>query len=141
MEHEKFTMSSNTANVISDICLCYLVLLLFMEETFIIIDMILSKHNFTKNKQHRCIMHSHSTIVGVITMLMGGAQYNVTSFKQAGSKRDHLSAFNSVQFRQFIVIVEIKYFLNLNEQYLPIFILSIHFRQISFFLNHQRHSE
>ena len=34
---------------------------------------------------------------------------------------------------QFIVIVEIKYFLNLNEYYLPIFILSIHFRQISFF--------
>jgi hypothetical protein len=33
---------------------------------------------------------------------------------------------------QFIVIVEIKYFLNLNEYYLPIFILSIHFRQISF---------
>jgi hypothetical protein len=27
----------------------------------------------------------------------------------------------------------IKYFLNLNEYYLPIFILSIHFRQISFF--------
>ena len=35
---------------------------------------------------------------------------------------------------QFIVIVEIKYLLNLNEYYLPIFILSIHdFRQISFF--------
>jgi hypothetical protein len=34
---------------------------------------------------------------------------------------------------QFIVIVEIKYFLNLNEYYLPIFILSIHYRQISFF--------
>ena len=34
---------------------------------------------------------------------------------------------------QFIVIVEIKYFLNLNEYYLPIFILSIHFRQIPFF--------
>jgi hypothetical protein len=78
-----------------------------------------------------------------------------------GSKRDHLSAFNSVQFTmyytfffnvdaavcqnngqfqvwelniwQFIVIVEIKYFLNLNEYCLPIFILSIHFRQISFF--------
>jgi hypothetical protein len=33
---------------------------------------------------------------------------------------------------QFIVIVEIKYFFNLNEYYLPIFILSIHFRQISF---------
>ena len=33
---------------------------------------------------------------------------------------------------QFIVIVEIKHFLNLNEYYLPIFILSIHFRQISF---------
>jgi hypothetical protein len=33
---------------------------------------------------------------------------------------------------QFIVIVEIKYFLNLNEYYLPIFILSKHFRQISF---------
>ena len=33
---------------------------------------------------------------------------------------------------KFIVIVEIKYFLNLNEYYLPIFILSIHFRQISF---------
>jgi hypothetical protein len=32
-----------------------------------------------------------------------------------------------------IVIVEIKYFLNLNEYYLPIFILSIHFRQISLF--------
>ena len=76
------------------------------------------------------------------------------------SKRDHLSAFNSVQFTmyytfffnvdavvcqnndqfqvwelniwQFIVIVEIKYFLNLNEYDLPIFILSIHFRQISF---------
>jgi hypothetical protein len=32
---------------------------------------------------------------------------------------------------QFIVIVEIKYFLNLNKYYLPIFILSIHFRQIS----------
>ena len=31
---------------------------------------------------------------------------------------------------QFIVIVEIKYFLNLNEYYLPIFILSIHFRQV-----------
>ena len=30
-------------------------------------------------------------------------------------------------------MVEIKYFLNLNEYYLPIFILSIHFRQISFF--------
>ena len=30
---------------------------------------------------------------------------------------------------QFIVIVEIKYFFNLNEYYLPIFILSIHFRQ------------
>jgi hypothetical protein len=29
--------------------------------------------------------------------------------------------------------VEIKYFLNLNEYYLPIFILSIHYRQISFF--------
>jgi hypothetical protein len=43
---------------------------------------------------------------------------------------------------QFIVIVEIKYFFNLNEYYLPIFILSIHFRQISFFfLNYQRHSE
>jgi hypothetical protein len=48
---------------------------------------------------------------------------------------------NNGQFRvwelniwQFIVIVEIKYFLNLNEYYLPIFILSIHFRQISFFL-------
>ena len=93
-------------------------------------------------------------------MLMCGAQNNVTSFKQARSKRDHLSAFNSVQFTmyytfffnvdavvcqnngqfqvwelnisQFIVIVEIKYFLNLNEYYLPIFILSIHFRQISF---------
>jgi hypothetical protein len=65
-----------------------------------------------------------------------------------GSKRDHMSAFNSVQFTmyytvcfnvdaavcqnngqfqvwelniwQFIVIVEIKYFLNLNEYYLPI---------------------
>ena len=76
-------------------------------------------------------------------------------------KRDHLSAFNSVQFTiyytfffsvdavvcqnngqfqvwelnlwQFIVIVEIKYFLNLNVYYLPIFILSIHFRHISFF--------
>jgi hypothetical protein len=76
-----------------------------------------------------------------------------------GSKRNHLSAFNSVQFTiyymfffnidavvcenndqfqgwelniwQFIVIVEIKYFLNLNKYYLPIFILSIHFRQIS----------
>ena len=35
---------------------------------------------------------------------------------------------------QFIVIVEIKYFLNLNEYYLPIFILSIHFRQIFVFL-------
>ena len=34
---------------------------------------------------------------------------------------------------QFIVIVEIKYFLNLNEYHLPIVILSIHFRQISFF--------
>jgi len=34
---------------------------------------------------------------------------------------------------QFIVIVEIKYFLNLNKYYLPIFILSIHFRHISFF--------
>jgi hypothetical protein len=34
---------------------------------------------------------------------------------------------------QFIVIVEIKYFLNLNEYYLTIFILSIHYRQISFF--------
>ena len=34
---------------------------------------------------------------------------------------------------QFIVIIEIKYFLNLGEYYLPIFILSIHFRQISFF--------
>jgi hypothetical protein len=34
---------------------------------------------------------------------------------------------------QFIVIVEIKYFLNLNEYHLPIFILSIHFKQISFF--------
>ena len=33
---------------------------------------------------------------------------------------------------QFIVIVEIKYFLNLNEYDLPIFIISIHFRQISF---------
>ena len=33
---------------------------------------------------------------------------------------------------QFIVIVEIRYFLNLNEYYLPIFILSIHFRHISF---------
>jgi hypothetical protein len=42
---------------------------------------------------------------------------------------------------QFIVIVEIKYFLNLNEYDFPIFILSIHFKQISFFLNHQRHSE
>jgi hypothetical protein len=77
-----------------------------------------------------------------------------------GSKRDHMSAFNSVQFTiyymfffnidavvcqnngqfqvwkwniwQFIVIVEIKYFWNLNGYYLPIFILSIHFRQISF---------
>ena len=44
-----------------------------MQETFIIIDMILSKHNFTKNKYRRCIMHSHSTIVGVIAMQMGGA--------------------------------------------------------------------
>ena len=35
---------------------------------------------------------------------------------------------------KFIVIVEIKYFLNLNEYYLPIFILSIRFRQISFVL-------
>ena len=34
---------------------------------------------------------------------------------------------------QFIVIVEIKYFLNLNDYYLPIFILSIYFRQTSFF--------
>jgi hypothetical protein len=35
---------------------------------------------------------------------------------------------------QFIVIVEIKYLLNLNEYYLSIFILSLHdFRQISFF--------
>ena len=34
---------------------------------------------------------------------------------------------------QFIVIFEIKYFLNLNEYDFPIFILSIHFRQISFF--------
>jgi hypothetical protein len=34
---------------------------------------------------------------------------------------------------QFIVNVEIKYFLHLNEYYLPIFILSMHFRQISFF--------
>ena len=76
----------------------YSILLLFMKETFIIIDMILSKHNFTKNKQNRCTMHSHSTIVGVITMLIDGAQNNVTSFRQAGSKRDHLSAFNSVQF-------------------------------------------
>ena len=33
---------------------------------------------------------------------------------------------------QFIV-VEIKYFFNLNEYYLPIFILSTHFRQILFF--------
>jgi hypothetical protein len=30
----------------------------------------------------------------------------------------------------FIVFVETKYFLNLNEYYVPIFILSIHFRQI-----------
>jgi hypothetical protein len=30
-----------------------------------------------------------------------------------------------LNIRQFIVIVEIKYFLNLNEYYLPIFILSI----------------
>ena len=36
---------------------------------------------------------------------------------------------------QFIVIIEIKYFLNLSEYYLPIVILSIHFRQINFFLN------
>jgi hypothetical protein len=75
-----------------------------------------------------------------------------------GSKRDYLSAFNSVQFTmyyirwccrlskqcqfqvwelniwQFIVIVELKYFLNLNKYHLPIFILSIHnFRQIPFF--------
>ena len=34
---------------------------------------------------------------------------------------------------QFIVIVEIKYFLNLNDYYLPIFIISIYFRQTSFF--------
>ena len=34
---------------------------------------------------------------------------------------------------QFIVIIEIKYFSNLSEYYLPIFILSIHFRKISFF--------
>jgi hypothetical protein len=34
---------------------------------------------------------------------------------------------------QFIVIVEIKYFLNLNEYDFPIFILLIHFRHISFF--------
>jgi hypothetical protein len=36
---------------------------------------------------------------------------------------------------------EIKYFLNLNEYYLPIFILSIHLKTNSIFLNHQRHSE
>ena len=34
---------------------------------------------------------------------------------------------------QLFVIVEVRYFLNLNEYYLSIFILSIHFRQISFF--------
>ena len=33
---------------------------------------------------------------------------------------------------QFIVIVEIKYFLNLFEYYLPIFILSIHFMERPF---------
>jgi hypothetical protein len=38
-----------------------------------------------------------------------------------------------LNIRQFIVIIEIKYFLNLSEYYLPIFILSIHYRQISFF--------
>jgi hypothetical protein len=34
-------------------------------------------------------------------MLMSGAYNNVTSFKRAGSKRDHMSAFNSVQFTMY----------------------------------------
>ena len=77
-----------------------------------------------------------------------------------GSKRDHLSAFSSVQLTLYytfffnvdavvypnngqfqvwelniwqFIVVEIKYFFNLNEYYLPIFILSTHFRQILFF--------
>ena len=93
-------------------------------------------------------------------MLMSRAQNNVTSFKQAVSKQDHMSAFNRIQFTmyytfffnvdavvcqnngqfqvwelnicQFIVIVEIKYFLNLNEYYLPIFIYTINTVQTNF---------
>jgi hypothetical protein len=49
---------------------------------------------------------------------------------------DAVVCLNNGQFQvwelniwQFIVIVEIKYVLNLNEYYLPIFILSIHVRQ------------
>ena len=34
-------------------------------------------------------------------MLMGEAWNNVTSFKQADSKPDHLNAFNSVQFTMY----------------------------------------
>ena len=34
-------------------------------------------------------------------MLMGEAYNNVTSLNRRGSKRDHLSAFNSVQFAMY----------------------------------------
>jgi hypothetical protein len=46
------------------------------------------------------------------------------------STHQHSNDSNNSTMR---VYSKIKYFLNLNEYYLPIFILSIHFRQISFF--------
>ena len=43
-------------------------------------------------------MHSHSTIVGVITMMMDVPSTMLRHLNRRGSKRDHMSAFNSVQF-------------------------------------------
>jgi hypothetical protein len=57
----------------------------------------------------------------------------VVSFVDIGSIVDHHCLEVVVCFVDIGVIVEIKYFLNLNEYDFPICILSIHFRQISFF--------
>ena len=66
--------------------------------------------------------------------------YNLQCIKRFFFNVDDVICQNNGSFQvwelniwQFIVIVEIKYFLNLNEYYLPIFILSIHFKQIILF--------
>jgi gamma-glutamylcysteine synthetase len=65
--------------------------------------------------------------------LKSGMQTPCAAYEEIGLKQQGQYQQLNTNILQFIVIVEIKYFLNLNEYYLPIFILSIHFRQISFF--------